>query len=144
MTPKKKVANASPRLKKGRQAAFLKAYAQLGNITQAAAEAGVDRSQHYDWLTDAKYAEAFEAAQSEAEDALHAEARRRAVDGWLEPVFWQGEIVGRVRKHSDTLLIFLMKATNPGKYREGRQFSATATGDGKGVTLVLKEGEDVP
>ncbi len=50
--------------------------------------------------------------------ALEDEARRRAYDGWLEPVFHKGVKVGTVRKFSDTLLIVLLKAHKPEKYRE--------------------------
>ena len=44
---------------------------------------------------------------------LEDEARRRAVDGVDEPVFQQGKQVGTIRKHSDTLLIFLLKGIRP-------------------------------
>ena len=33
-------------------------------------------------------------------------------------MFWQGQVVGAVRKYSDTLLIFLLKSRRPEIYRE--------------------------
>lgn len=110
-----------PQLKKR---AFLKAYAATGNISDAASQTGIDRGTHYKWLKDdAEYGQAFENAKEQAVDILELEARRRAATGWLEPVFWQGEIVGRVRKFSDILLIFLLKGARPGKYRENVRLS---------------------
>ena len=50
--------------------------------------------------------------------ALEDEAHRRAFDGTEEPVFHQGQECGSVRKYSDTLAIFLLKAHAPEKYRE--------------------------
>ena len=35
-----------------------------------------------------------------------------------EPVFYQGEVVGSVRKFSDTLLMFLLKGNRPDKYKD--------------------------
>lgn len=51
-------------------------------------------------------------------DLLEDDVRRRAVDGVEEPLFHQGKKVGLTRKYSDTLLIFLLKARRPAKYRD--------------------------
>jgi len=51
-------------------------------------------------------------------ERIEEEADRRAVEGTLEPVFYQGFECGQVRRYSDTLLIFRLKALNPQKYRE--------------------------
>ena len=67
------------------------------------------RSNHYDWLVDPEYAEAFRDAHQEACDSLRSEARRRAVEGVVKPVYYQGVECGGIREYSDTLLIFLMK-----------------------------------
>lgn len=99
--------------------AFLAAYAENGNVTQAAEIADVDRSLHYVWLHDDEtYADAFKAAQGQAGDRLEQEARRRAIEGVEKPVFYKGEECGRVQEYSDTLLIFLMKGAMPDKYKE--------------------------
>lgn len=60
----------------------------------------------------------WEDAIEEGTDLLEDEARRRAAEGWDEPVFYKGEQQGTVRKYSDTLLIVLLKARRPEKYRE--------------------------
>jgi len=99
--------------------AFLAAYAECGTITQAAEIAGIDRVTHYRWLKDdPEYAKAFEEAHEKSVERLEQEARRRAVEGWEEPVFHKGKVVGKVRKYSDTLLIFLLKGAAPEKYKD--------------------------
>lgn len=45
-------------------------------------------------------------------------ALTRAVDGWEEPVWHQGVQVGTVRKYDSQLLMFLLRARRPEKYRE--------------------------
>lgn len=48
--------------------------------------------------------------------ALEEEAVRRALFGVTEPVFHQGRECGAKAKHSDALLIFLLKALRPERY----------------------------
>jgi hypothetical protein len=47
---------------------------------------------------------------------LEDEAKRRACNGVLKPVFQGGKKVGVVREYSDTLLIFLLKCWHPARY----------------------------
>lgn len=114
-----------------KKAAFLAAFAELGNITGAAAAAAISRTDHYNWLADPEYREAFEWAQKEANDSLRAEARRRAKDGVDEPVFYQGVECGTIRKYSDTLLIFLMKGAMPEEFRERTEQHVTGGTDNR-------------
>jgi hypothetical protein len=98
---------------------FLAALA-AGQIVSAAAQtAGYSRSAVYDWRkADARFCERWDEAVAIAIERLEAEADRRAVEGVLEPVFYQGEECGQVRRYSDTLLIFRLKALKPDMYRE--------------------------
>lgn len=111
---------------------FLVAYAECGNVTQAAEMAGIDRTQHYRWLGTVEgydpvpgYPEAFAAAGEQAADRLEREAWRRAVNGVERPVYYQGEQCGVVREYSDTLLIFLLKGFRPEKYQERSRMEHT-------------------
>lgn len=104
-----------------KQAEFLAAYERLGNVAGAAQVAGVNRTSHYLWMKDPKYAEKFQTAHEQAIDALEKEARRRAVEGFDEPVYFKGEMAGTIRKYSDTLLIFLLKGARPEKFRENHR-----------------------
>lgn len=98
---------------------FLEAYSTCGNISKAAEMAGVCRASHYNWINDDEtYKIYFTEAEQEAIDMLETEARRRALNGVSEPVFYQGMECGTVQKYSDTLLIFLLKGARPQKYRE--------------------------
>ena len=99
--------------------AFLAAYAKCGIITRAAELAKCGRRSHYVWMQeDPDYPERFHAANEEACDHLESEARRRAHEGTSKPVFYKGQVCGVVTEYSDTLMIFLLKAARPDKYRE--------------------------
>lgn len=69
--------------------------------------------------------ETFRKAWNEACDIgtrlLEQEAQRRAYRGIEEKVFHKGVECGTIRRYSDTLLIFLLKARKPEKYREGAE-----------------------
>ena len=102
-----------------KQRAFLEAYSSCGSLRLAAKAAHVARCNHYRWLKcDPKYAEAFEVARESAGQALEDEARRRAVEGVREPVYYEGDVCGHRQRYSDNLLMFLLKGINPEKYRE--------------------------
>ena len=110
------------------QVRFLTKFVQKGTITHAARGSGVSVSTHYTWLADPAYAQAFAMARVEATDELEREARRRAVEGTLRPVFQGGALVGKVREFSDVLLIFQLKANAPGKFRERATVEHTGPG----------------
>lgn len=99
--------------------AFLRAYSATGNLTEAARAVGVARQSHYYWLDHVPgYREAAREAREMAADRLEREAWRRAVEGWEEPVYQKGQLVGTVRRYSDTLLAMLLRAARPERYRE--------------------------
>src|SRR5580765_2108826 len=127
----------TPHLKK----AFLEAFRKNGNVSESASSIGIDRKLHYRWLDkDQKYFKAFTDAEAEAVDVLEKEARRRGQEGVEEPVFYLGKEVGKVRKYSDTLLIFLLKGARPEKYRERYEVA----GPGGGPVRILVTYEDSP
>ncbi len=98
---------------------FLDAYAQLGTVTSASEHVGISRRDHYHWMErDPDYPARFQTACEKAVDKLEREVVRRGAEGWDEPVYQGGKLVGTVRKHSDLLLIFALKGLRPDKYRE--------------------------
>jgi hypothetical protein len=117
--------DATPKKRPRWVKAFLAVFAESGNVRLACEAAHIERSTAYRLRSsDVDFAAEWEQAQEQAADLLEQEARRRAHDGWDEPVFGSlgqgqgsGEI-GTVRKYSDTLLIFLLKGVRPEKYRE--------------------------
>lgn len=110
--------------------AFLCTLAETGNVTRSAAAIGASRSTVYEWReADAEFAKEWERAMRVATLGLEDEARRRGEEGVEEPVFHMGAVCGTVRKYSDTLLIFLLKARDP-KYREKTAMELTGANGG--------------
>jgi hypothetical protein len=90
-----------------------------GNVSRACAAIELTRTRAYEWrAADPLFAAAWDEAVETGTDELEEEARRRAFSGVDEPVFYQGEVCGEIRKYSDTLLIFLLKGRRPDRYRE--------------------------
>ena len=78
-----------------RQRAFLQAYEQSASIAQAARQARIHRSTHYQWLKDEAYRRHFQEIQATVGDVLLDEAVTRALAG------------------SDQLLQFLLRGLKP-------------------------------
>lgn len=98
-----------------------------GNVSESAAGIKVSRTALYEERKDDKtFAAAWDEAVEEAVDKLEGEAWRRAVEGWEEPVFYEGEECGRVKKYSDRMLELLLKGHRPEKYRERVEHSGKA------------------
>jgi len=55
--------------------------------------------------TDPKFAEAYKAAEITAIDRLEDEARKRAIEGWQEPVLYQGQLQFRHDPFTGELLL---------------------------------------
>jgi len=104
-----------------RQKRFLREYEKFPTVKSAAARSKINRRTHQRWVkTHPKYGAAFAALKDDAVEELEAEAYRRAVLGVERPITVAGEQV-MVREYSDRLLIFLLKAERPEKYRDRRE-----------------------
>jgi len=124
---------------------FLGAYAKLGNATAASEETGISRHVHTRWLKSSEsYRKAFEAADDAATEVLEREAIRRAVEGREEPVYFNGAVVGTVKKYSDVLLIFLLKSKRPEVYRERYDARIQASLNVQSAVKVVHEYHDGP
>lgn len=108
---------------------FFYTLTETGNVSQACRIAGISRQTAYDYReTDHIFAWKWEDCLEEACDGLELEARRRAVEGVERKKFSEGRPVmdpatGRQyveREYSDTLLIVLLKAHRPEKFRESK------------------------
>ena len=103
---------------------FIKHLKQTCNVSASAVAAGLSRSAiYYTRERDEEFAEEWDSAIGEAIDMLESEARRRAVDGFEEPVYYKGVQVGAVRKYSDRMLELLLKGHLPEKYKDRVQHS---------------------
>lgn len=124
-----------------KKAAFLAAYERCGVITQACEASGVGRTSHYRWLEESEdYRKKFAESHQAAIDALETEARRRAIGGWDEPVFYNGKQVGVKRRYSDMLLAMLLNANFPQKYRSRLEHSGPSGGP---IELAHNAGEQI-
>jgi hypothetical protein len=127
-----------------RQNAVLAAFRTLANVSRACAAAKVSRRQHYTWLQeDPAYAAAFDRAKPEAAQRLVDEAVERGFHGYDQPLVFQGNFTypplrdkrgailrdkkGEallsdrplcIRRKSDSVLMFLLRAWLPKIYRE--------------------------
>jgi hypothetical protein len=103
-------------------AAFCSALAETGNVSKACKAVDISRYTAYQWRQDnPEFVKGWDAALNAAVYAMEDEARRRAFEGTVEPVHYMGDRVDTIRKYSDTLAIFLLKAHAPEKYRERSQ-----------------------
>jgi hypothetical protein len=100
------------------RADFLRVLRETGNISMAARRIGMSRRYLYQVKArDEALSQACDDAVAEAADALYGEARRRPVEGVAEPLIIRGKVCGEIRRYSDRLLEFLLKAHRPEKYR---------------------------
>ena len=98
---------------------FLALFARSGNVSDAARRAKATRGAVYERLkADAEFALAFEDAREAASDLLELEATRRAVRGVRKAVWYKGVKVGEELTYSDGLLIELLRANRPEKFRQ--------------------------
>lgn len=115
-----------------KQQAFLNKFCDLANITKSATATRIGRRTVYDWLeNDKDFKVKFKKARKVAIGVLEDEAHRRAVEGIDKAIFYKGKKVkAKVKEYSDTLLIVLLKANAPKKYRERIQSQLTGPDGG--------------
>jgi hypothetical protein len=97
---------------------FLEALALTGIVHTACNIARVSRALVYrERLLNDEFAFAWGLAMGAATDLLEAEARRRALEGVPHYIKVGDEVITETR-YSDSLLLTLLKAHRPGKFRE--------------------------
>jgi len=105
--------------------AFLAAFAKTGSVTDSMRLARVTPYRAYELRKESpEFARLWIRAKHAFRDRLRNEAQKRAVEGWLEPVFQQGKKVGQVRKKSDQILLAMLRS-NCKEYRERVDLSVT-------------------
>ena len=106
--------------------AFLDAYAASGNVTAAAAAAGISKGLHYQKLNrDAEYRKAFDGVQDQIGQELEDLAVDRVINGVKRQLYWRGKPIKTKNGHLvyetefDTQLhITMLKRFRPKLYRE--------------------------
>src|SRR5437667_12509832 len=110
-----------------RQQQFLQYLAETGNVSRSVKLVGTSPARVYTLRqNDPAFRQAWDDAEQIAADRLEAEAWRRAVEGFDEPVVSAGKLVRdedgnpvMVRRYSDTLLLALLRAHRPAKFNKG-------------------------
>ena len=98
---------------------FLGALSEGRPVTQAARIAKITPQAVYAHRrSNRDFRAAWRAAVDLGTSLLEEEAYRRAYHGVEEPVFYQGSQCGTIRRHSDGMLQFLLKARKPEMYRD--------------------------
>jgi hypothetical protein len=106
---------------------FITAYAQCGQIQRSCDAVGITwKSYMRERQRDPEFAERCDEAERRYADALIVELRRRAVDGWEEPVVGgrnRDEIVAYVKKYDSNLLLAELRKRVP-EYKENARWSS--------------------
>lgn len=131
--PKKRSGPGPKKFDESAKARVIENLATLGAMTQAAQCVGVT----YETIrvhrkSDPEFDAACENAIEAYRDALTAEVHRRGVEGWDEPVYQKGELVGHKRVYSDRMLEMQAKRFIP-EYRDKQQIDHNHSG---GVLVV--------
>lgn len=101
------------------QNAFLEHYAKCGSIKMTQRRTKIPREYHYYWLrNDPEYYEKFQQVRQIVIGDMADEAHRRAVEGFIVPIYQKGMKVGEMTTYSDNLLMFLLKGAAPETYRD--------------------------
>lgn len=117
---------------------FLEVLAHTASVTEAAREVGLTRAQvNQIYNQDKKFALSWWSAIDEAVDVLELEARRRALEGTEEPVLYHGKECARIRRYSDSLLMALLKAERPDKYKD--RVTSELSGELRGGVLAVPQ-----
>lgn len=124
-----------------RRRKFLDALSETGDVSAAAKAAGLSRGEALRLREeDESFRSVWDDANESAVDALEAEARRRALEGDEEDIYYRGEVVGTKIRKSDGMLEFLLKAYRPEKFAS--KTASKAAHDRTGVVAApFKSGE---
>jgi len=123
--------------------AFIAALTGDPNVSRSAAAAGVSRKSAYAAKKkSALLAELWDEALNISTDELASEARRRAMEGVEEPIYYDGIRVGTRTIYSDKLMVLLLRAHRPAMYAERSILKGTFKHDVPGrVVRPSDEGE---
>ncbi len=114
------------RLARRKKESFLETLRRSCNVTASCEIAGLARETAYHWRrVDPTFSSAWDEALGQGLDALEDEIMCRAKDGVVEPVFYQGQVVGETRRYSDTLAMFILKSKRREVWGKKKEITAT-------------------
>jgi hypothetical protein len=116
---------------------WLCAYAMSASKAMAYRDARIGHSTaDYHLNNDPDFAAQADSAREYAIDLLHTRSMQRCIEGDIEPVYWQGEIVGYIRKFDSRLQIEMLRAYRPDRFKTP---GTGPTIDARGSVFVLTE-----
>ncbi len=134
--------STAPRERATWEKAFLKGLARLGTVTAACKAARIDRTTAYkarDAHSDFK--QDWEHAREQFADLLEKEAIRRATKGTRRAKYFKDTLLCYEREYSDTLLLALLRANNPQKFKD--RVDLTSGGEKIPIAVVKMSVEDL-
>jgi hypothetical protein len=113
------------------RARWLCIYAMSGSKAMACAQAHItENTANYHLRNDPDFAAQADAAREHAIDLLHTRMMQRALEGDIEPIYWQGVKVDHVRRFDSRLQIEMARAHMPDKFKTpGQALVNIETGD---------------
>jgi hypothetical protein len=113
------------------RARWLCNYAMSGSKVMACRNARVGHSTaDYHLKNDPDFAAQAEAAKAHAIDLLFTRCMQRCLEGDVEPIYWQGIVVGHIRKFDSRLQIEMLRAHKPDTFKTaGVNVNIGARGD---------------
>ena len=111
------------RLPRNWKAAFIEALVEERSVTHACRVVGMARKTAYKHRKeDPAFGEEWDEAVAVNLEDLEASAMRRAIDGTLEPILYQGKTRGARRVYETGLTIFMMKTRMRDRYGQAAAF----------------------
>lgn len=109
-----------------RKEAFLDALRMHGTVSGAVAATGIAATVAYRWRkSDPDFAKGWNEATEPLLFLLEDEAVRRALEGTPDGIYHLGKRIGERRVYSDALLVTMLKALAPEKYRDRAEVKHT-------------------
>jgi hypothetical protein len=91
---------------------------------------------------DSEFAAQLKEAEEEGAQLLHDVCFKAALEGNLEPVYWQGEIVGHIRKYDSRMQIEMLRAHMPKVFKTPGSKVAISTGTQQNMFICGPEEQD--
>ena len=131
--------------KRLKQLIFIDEYIKTGGLVkQACQAAGVSVGAFYKWTAnDTLFLEAFERSKAKTLPVLEEEMVRRGLHGYLEPVYYQGERVGEIRRYSDKLLKDRIARLDP-RYKDVNQTNIGIQGEDIKISFTEPKKDKTP
>jgi hypothetical protein len=116
---------------------FLKALAMACSLTDALKAAHVCfNTVRAHERSDPEFAAQLKDAEQEGAELLHSVCWKSAIEGNVEPVFFQGQIVGHIRKYDSRMQIELLRAHMPHLFKTPGSRAPVISGDNKQALVI--------